>query len=94
MPQKEDEIDLHYPAAGIDLSAAFQAQPNKPVAGGRYARTTPVAVNVRGYEAETQRVRGGSRPGLVKYIPVAPVAGWIIQELAVIVTTGQGAKSP
>ncbi len=94
IPTQGDEsfVDLHFPSAGVDISAAFSAQPNRPVQGGVYARTTVAAVNVRGYEALTQRCRGGSRPGLSKYIPVL-VADFIIQELTTIVTVSQAAKS-
>jgi len=84
-----DELkDIHFPKSGLDLSAAFSAQPNRPAWGGEYARTTALGVNVRGWEALTQRVRGGSRTGLRKYIPVTPTGTtFIIQCLDVIVTT-------
>lgn len=84
-------VDLHFPLAGIDLTAPFAAQPNRPAAGERWARTTAAAVNVRGY-ATTDRARGGSRAGLVRFIPTAPVADWIIQELACLV--GHGYSPP
>jgi hypothetical protein len=107
-----DEInkDLHFPSAGIDLSQAFAAQPNRPVAtaqypqqsstgtvssqfapnspvySSQYARTTPYALNVRGFEAATQRLRGGSRPGLSKWLPQQVVGSrFIVQDLNVIV---------
>lgn len=91
IPEQSDLVELHFPAAGIDLSAAFSRQPNKPVADKVYARTTPAGQNVRGYEGLTTRVRGGSRNGLSKFIPVAPVADWLIQEMNVIVITETGA---
>lgn len=82
--------DLHFPKAGIDLSMSFDKQPNRPVGtNGEYARTTPVGNNVRGYEPATNRMRGGSRTGLAKYVP-AQVSGlvWIVQELALVVGSG------
>lgn len=81
--------DLHFPKAGVDLSQGFTKQPNRPVTNGEYARTTPIGNNVRGYEPKTNRMRGGSRTGLSKYLP-GQVAGtlWIVQELNTLVGTG------
>ncbi len=65
----EEEIVLHFPKCGIDTSAAFCKQPNRPMpVDGDYARTTPLGVNVRAYDAQFDRLRGGSRIGLSKYI--------------------------
>jgi hypothetical protein len=52
-------IDVQFPLGGVDQSQAFDTQPG---------RTTPEAVNVRTFEPTTDRARGGSRPGIVKYI--------------------------
>lgn len=52
-------IELLFPEKGIDNSVALQQQ---------RVGTTPVAVNVRLYEPSTDRARGGSRPGLVRFI--------------------------
>lgn len=87
----EQFADLHFPFAGVDTSSAFSRQPNRQVAEGLYARSCAVGVNVRGYEPGTDRLRGGSRPGLVKWLPAAPVEGWIIQDLRVIVTVSESA---
>ncbi len=87
-------LDWHFPAAGIDLSSAFWKQPNRDIGGGKYARTCAVGVNVRGYEAQTDRVRGGSRAGLVKYIPTPLVASWVVQHLNTIVWTNNAAVGP
>ena len=55
----------------------------KPV----YHRTTPLGMNVRGYDPLQNRLRGGSRPGLKAYIPqvVGGIAGWIVQNVNSIV---------
>ena|SRR5437870_2689266 len=86
-------IEMGFPKAGIDLSQGFGRQMPREMANEQWGRTTISGLNVRGFEANTQRLRGGSRPGLVKYVPVPVVAGWIIQELAVIVTDNPAAKS-
>lgn len=86
--QAEIYEDVHFPLAGLDRAGPFGKQPARPVAPGRYARTTAAAVNVRGFQGGTNRQRGGSRPGLVKYAPNPVVAGWIIQELGLIVNSG------
>lgn len=88
MPTSESFVDLHFPSSGVDISSAFSRQPNKDIGGGLYARSTPIGLNVRGYEPITQRVRGGSRPGLARYNPSAVIAGWIIQETNVVTGTG------
>jgi hypothetical protein len=87
--------DLHFPKSGLDISMAFSAQPNRPAWNGEYARTTPLGVNVRGWEPLTGRIRGGSRTGLRKYIPLTPGnITWITQELNLIVRDGSGAVQP
>lgn len=61
--------------------------PNTPVTSTDYARSTPVAVNVRGFEAATQRVRGGTRCGLSKWLPIQVVGSrFIVQDLSLLVT--------
>lgn len=81
-PPQEEYLDLHFPAAGVDLSSAFSNQPNRPVTpDGTYARSCRVGQNVRGYESPGDRVRGGSREGLLKYVPSPVVAGWVVQDL-------------
>lgn len=51
--------DAEFPSRGIDVGQAY---------GMQRVGTTPVGVNVRTYEPSTDRARGGSRPGLSKYI--------------------------
>jgi hypothetical protein len=55
-----------------------------------YGRTCVSAVNVRGFEASQQRRRGGTRPGLTKWIAtsVGGFDGWLVQHLNQISTTG------
>lgn len=71
-PQKPIQVpeefkDLRFCCAGVDLSYAFSKQPNRPVRED-WARTTPLGMNVRAYEPSTDRMRGGSRPGIHKHI--------------------------
>jgi hypothetical protein len=63
---------------GYDL----QAQPDPNV----WANTTPVGVNVRGYEPLSQRRRGGSRAGLSQYIPQQMNGQYLVQCLGQFVT--------
>lgn len=82
--------DFHFPAAGIDVSYAFGRQPNKPIGTDKqYRRTCAVGVNVRGYECDQDRNRGGSRSGLVRYVD-AKVAGetFIVQDVSALSGTG------
>lgn len=67
---RDTEQTLHFPLGGINVVSAFGKQPNVPVdqSIGWYARTTPSAFNVRVYDQGASRARGGSRPGLSRYI--------------------------
>jgi len=80
--KRETIAELSFPVYGLDLSQEFEQQ--RPA-------TTPVAVNVRGFEALTQRDRGGSRYGLAKYNngPLAGGAQVQIQDLNVVVSIGE-----
>lgn len=74
---QESFADLAFPQKGIDLSEGFNSQ---------LPGSTPVAVNVRLFEAMTERARGGSRAGLSKYIAEQlPAGAHLIQHLNVIV---------
>jgi len=78
----EQLYNLPFPFAGIDSSAGLMRQPTRPrEGGGRPRATTPSGQNVRAFDPLTGRERGGSRPGLTKWISAAVVADWIIQEL-------------
>jgi hypothetical protein len=88
MPQQRDPnakqeqvADLEFPVFGIDLVNEFELQRDS---------TTPVGLNVRGWEPATQRNRGGSRNGISKWLDalVNPIAGAMqIQDLNIIVTS-------
>lgn len=58
MPQRK-QIDLPFPDRGVDVSTEYELQPE---------RTTPSGVNVRVADQLADSDRGGSRPGLSKYI--------------------------
>ena len=82
----EDFVNLHFPLGGINRAQAFMRQPNVPIGNKAYSRTTPIGVNVRGYDA-VMHGRGGSRSGMVKYIADPVIADWIVQHLDTIVST-------
>lgn len=81
--KREQLLPLLFPFGGIDRSKAYSAQPQG---------TTPAAVNVRGYEPGSGRQRGGSRPGLSRY--VSGSLGSLIQDLNIVVGTGYTAPGP
>ncbi len=87
---KEHFADMHFPAGGIDISMPFDRQPPRQIGPGEYARSAPMALNVRSFEPQAGRRRGGSRSGLRKYISTSPVPGWVSQALAMVVWTGGG----
>jgi len=81
-------ITINFPYAGIDVTGPFCRQPNRPAAGGDYARTCAVGINVRAVDVSDRR-RGGMRNGIVKYLEARPgAAQWITQELSMLVCTG------
>lgn len=58
MPAQQDSrrtMDFRFPLGGLNVSTGYTNQP---------PGTTPVAINVRGFDAGTNRARGGTRPGL------------------------------
>jgi hypothetical protein len=68
--------EMLFPLNGTDVAHPFDGQP---------AGTTAAGLNVRAFEMLTQRARGGSRPGLVRYIN-STVSGFNkIQHLTYIV---------
>lgn len=69
-------VDVPFPLEGMDITRAFMRQRQL---------TCVQAMNVRAFEPGTDRARGGSRPGLVKYA-VGPVAA--IQDITVFVSEG------
>lgn len=88
-PMPERFSDLHFPLCGIDLAHAFDQQIVKQMQNQQYGSTTVSGVNVRTYNPGLDRARGGSRPGISKYLP-AQVSGttWIVQELNTVVGSG------
>lgn len=78
MPTPEKLVDIPYPVYGIDVAVNEWEQ---------RTGTTPVGVNVRAVDAIDQRLRGGSRPGLDRYINERVNGVAAIQHLAVIVST-------
>ncbi len=80
MPANKDPqetfADLRFPVKGIDTSQAYGAQ---------QPGTTPLGINVRAYDVFQQRSRGGSRPGLVRYINAQVQGATLIQDLNYIV---------
>lgn len=50
------------------MSRGFSFQPLAEAQDGKRLPTTPSGVNVRAYEPATNRLRGGSRPGLAKLV--------------------------
>ena len=93
MPQPvaatESLEELLFPRGGIDLSQAFSRQLARKGPDGEYQKTTPEAHNVRVYDPDQGRGRGGSRGGLAKWIDQR-VGGktWVVQELATLTTAG------
>lgn len=72
----EKEMGVPFPVAGIDLSSEYGRQP---------PMTTPEASNVRGFDTLAERGRGGSRPGLTKFIDSTVNGVHVIQHLTVLV---------
>lgn len=83
-PSPADKFaDVMFPLQGISLSDSYANQ---------QPGTTPVGVNVRTYEAITQRARGGARAGLSRYLAAQlPNGAHLIQHLGVIVDPQGGA---
>lgn len=81
--QPDQFADMLFPLHGLNLLQGFGSQP---------PGTTPVGLNVRTFEVLTQRGRGGSRPGLAKYIPgQIPGGPSKVQHLNVVVDPQGGA---
>jgi hypothetical protein len=87
-PIPETFETAHFPRCGIDVSLAFGKQPVRPMPDGTYAKTTPLGLNCRTFEPLTNRARGATRPGLVRYIPAQPAGSNLIQLLQTVVGTG------
>jgi hypothetical protein len=84
--------DIHFPLCGIDRSRGFERQPVRQTMAGKYARTTPLGINVRAYDAILNRYRGGSRPGLARAINVQVNGKRLIQGMGLL--SGSGYTAP
>lgn len=83
-----DEIDLHFPLAGVDVSGPVGRQPVRETYQGKYAKTCVRGVNVRSFDQQG-RFRGGMRRGLVRYLAARPGdVEYITQNLSLFVITG------
>lgn len=81
--------DASFPKSGSDNSDAFWKQSPRQGPDGAYIKTTRKGVNVRAYAQGGTRQRGGSRPGLARFIPGKPGdAFYVVQQLDVLYTTG------
>lgn len=60
MAEERQEVSAQFPIAGLDVTCEFGRQPGD---------TTPDNQNVRSREVIEERIRGGSRAGLTKYVP-------------------------
>lgn len=77
VPEQSVFVDLLFPQRGLDLSRGYANQ---------LPGTAPAAINVRLQEPGQLRDRGGSRPGLVKYVAgQVPEGPELIQHLTFIV---------
>lgn len=91
--ENQEQLDLHFPAGGVSVDQAVGKQPNVDIEG-KYYRTSPDATNVRGYDTDG-RLRGGSRPGIEKYVPNRPGnVRMATQFLGVLVVTGTSPVQP
>lgn len=90
--EQEALATLHFPLAGINVAAPLERSPSVQLSTGDYTKFTPLGVNVRGYTTATNRLRGGTRPGLSRYIPRPLDAGWIVQDINYVI--GQGYSVP
>ena len=64
--------DNDFPVKGLDVNWAYKAQPQG---------TTPACLNVRPYDATGQRLRGGQRAGISKWIATQPNGTHPIQRM-------------
>ncbi len=72
----EKFVDILFPVHGINVACEIEQQPEQ---------TTPIGENVRACEPGTQRLRGGARPGLSKYLPQLPSGPTKVQHLNIVV---------
>jgi hypothetical protein len=73
---QESLVEQLFPLNGLNVASTYDSQPSG---------TTPVGLNVRTFEALTRRGRGGTRPGLSRYINAQVSGANKIQHLTYIV---------
>lgn len=77
MAEGREDTELLFPLSGLNVATEFGRQPG---------RTTPEADNVRAFDVLARRGRGGSRPGLGRFIgDTVPAGEELIQHMNVIV---------
>lgn len=77
-PPPDSLLAMGFPTGGIDVSTEFELQPPD---------TTPAGVNVRAFDPDTDRMRGGGRHGLTEAIPAQVNGTNSIQQIDTIVIT-------
>lgn len=91
-PSPETFVDLHFPFCGLDVSVSFDTQTERPLPYNLTGQTTAVGINVRAYEPATDRMRGASRAGYVKFKATQPAGlASMIQELNYVVDPQEAA---
>ena len=93
MPDDTKYMDLHFPRGGVDRSKAAMSQPWRPGPAGPGGEPTRIyssadAENCASFDPITERLRGGSRGGLLKWVSNPAVSGWLIQHLNSIAAVG------
>lgn len=85
----EIDTSAHFPYAGLDVSRAFCRQPVRPIGQEqKYSRTTAFGMNVRSYDGQQGRLRGGSRTGISRYVNDRVSGSNLIQGMNLITGTG------
>jgi hypothetical protein len=75
-------VDLPFPPKGVDLSSEYELQPEGTCAVGQ---------NVRLFEPTLSRARGGSRPGLSRFIPARVNGDLPVQHLNFVISNSADA---
>lgn len=94
-----DQSARPLPQGQWDVTGELKVVPGsgpQPEQADVYGRTSYLGVNVQGFEATTDRRRGGTRGGLAKFVSnaVMDAVGWIVQDLNKLVTVGGGSMQP
>lgn len=81
---EERELALEFPLAGMNVHRPFEDNTPVKLPWGDFGWHTIDGENVQNFETESGRGRGGSRPGLIKYITPAAGNGTFFQDLNVV----------